>query len=97
MVTDGRTKVDGAQCIPYRIDVRYPEAEELVLQAPPNRHTPACLYEAFAPAEAKRLADRLESDNTPKHGRWLNMAEIEWRVPGRLCWDRHVLDRETLR
>src|SRR6266699_1175572 len=61
----------------------------------PNTHTPASLYEAFAPAEAKRLADRLEIHYTPKHGSWLNMAEIELAVLAGQCLDRRLADRPT--
>ena len=97
-VTDRRTKGDWAQCIQYVVDVRYPEAQRIVLvQDNLNTHTPASLYEVFAPAEAKRLADRLEIHYTPKHGSWLNMAEIELRILGRQCLDRRIPDQETLR
>ena len=60
------------------MDVHYPDAETIVLVMDNlNTHSPASLYEAFPPAEAKRLADKLEIHHTPKHGSWLNMAEIE--------------------
>jgi DDE superfamily endonuclease len=62
----------------------------------PNTHTPASLYQAFPPAEAKRLADRLELHYTPKHGSWLNMAEIELAVLAGQCLDRRLADRATL-
>jgi hypothetical protein len=61
-----------------------------------NTHTPASLYEAFAPAEAKRLADKLELHYTPKHGSWLNMAEIELAMLAGQCLDRRLADRATL-
>jgi len=61
-----------------------------------NTHTPASLYEAFPPAEAKRLADRLEIHYTPKHGSWLNMAEIELSVLAEQCLDRRLADQATL-
>jgi hypothetical protein len=61
-----------------------------------NTHTPASLYEAFDPAEARRLAEKLEIHYTPKHGSWLNMAEIELSVLSRQCLDRRVADFETL-
>ena len=61
-----------------------------------NTHTRGSLYEAFPPAEAKRLADKLEIHYTPKHGSWLNMAEIELSVLGRQCLDRRIPDTETL-
>jgi hypothetical protein len=62
----------------------------------PNTHTPASLSAAFAPAEAKRLADRLELPSTPKHGSWLNMAEIELSVLSEQCLDRRLADQATL-
>jgi DDE superfamily endonuclease len=62
----------------------------------PNTHTPASLSAAFEPAEAKRLADRLELHSTPKHGSWLNMAEIELSVLSEQCLDRRLADRATL-
>jgi DDE superfamily endonuclease len=74
-----------------------PDAEQIVLvQDNLNTHTPASLYEAFAPAEAKRLADRLELHYTPKHGSWLNMAEIELAMLAGQCLDRRLADRATL-
>jgi DDE superfamily endonuclease len=79
------------------LDVHYPDAEQVVLvQDNLNTHTPASLYEAFAPAEAKRLADRLEIHYTPKHGSWLNMAEIELAVLAGQCLDRRLADQATL-
>ena len=76
MVSDRRTRIDWAHCIQELVDVHYPDAEKIVLvQDNLNTHTPASLYEAFPPAEAKRLADKLELHYTPKHGSWLNMAE----------------------
>jgi hypothetical protein len=62
----------------------------------PNTHTPASLYEAFPPAEARRLADRLELHYTPKHGSWLNMAEIELAMLAQQCLDRRLADRAAL-
>ena len=96
-VTEQRTKVDWAHQIKELVDERYPEAERIVLVMDNlNTHTPASLYEAFPPAEAKRLADKLEIHYTPKHGSWLNMAEIELSVLSRQCLDRRVPDFETL-
>lgn len=96
-VTERRTKADWAQQIQDLVDVRYPEAERIVLVMDNlNTHTPASLYAAFPPAEAKRLADKLEIHYTPKHGSWLNMAEIELSVLSRQCLDRRVPDRATL-
>jgi hypothetical protein len=96
-VSDRRTRIDWAHCIKDLVDVHYPDAEQIVLvQDNLNTHTPASLYEAFAPAEAKRLADRLELHYTPKHGSWLNMAEIELAVLATQCLDRRLADRATL-
>jgi hypothetical protein len=61
-----------------------------------NTHSPGSLYEAFPPAEAKRLADKLELHYTPKHGSWLNIAEIELSVLARQCLNRRIPDREAL-
>jgi DDE superfamily endonuclease len=96
-VTDQRTKVDWAQQIKNLVDVRYPAAERIVLVMDNlNTHSPASLYEVFPPAEAKRLADKLEIHYTPKHGSWLNMAEIELSVLSRQCLDQRVPDVTTL-
>ncbi len=96
-VSDRRTRLDWAHCIRELVDVHYPEAEKIVLvQDNLNTHTPASLYAAFPPAEAKRLADKLEIHYTPKHGSWLNMAEIELSVLAGQCLDRRVPDRATL-
>ena len=97
LVSDRRTRVDWARCIKELVDVHYPDADTIVLvQDNLNTHTPASLYEAFPPAEAKRLADKLELHYTPKHGSWLNMAEIELGVLAGQCLDRRLPDRETL-
>jgi hypothetical protein len=96
-VSDRRTRLDYAHVIKDLVDVQYPEAEVIVLvQDNLNTHTPAALYEAFEPAEAKRLADKLEVHYTPKHGSWLNMAEIELHVLAEQCLDRRLPDRATL-
>lgn len=93
-----RTKVDWAQQIKKLVDERYPKAERIVLVMDNlNTHTPASLYEAFEPAEARRLADKLEIHYTPKHGSWLNMAEIELSVLSWQCLHRRVADLETLK
>ena len=85
-VTDRRTSVDFAHIIKTLVDEQFPNAEKIVLVLDNlNTHTPASLYQAFAPAEAKRLADKLEVHYTPKHGSWLNMAEIEFSVLARQC------------
>ena len=90
-VTARRTKKDWAAVVKELVDEMYPRAEKIVLVMDNlNTHTPASLYEAFAPAEAKRIADKLEIHYTPKHGSWLNMAEIELGILGRQCLDRRI-------
>jgi DDE superfamily endonuclease len=97
MVSARRTRIDWAHCVKDLLEVHYPDAERVVLvQDNLNTHTPASLYEAFEPATAKRLADRLELHYTPKHGSWLNMAEIELAVLAGQCLDRRLADRATL-
>jgi len=97
VVSDRRTRLDFAHVIKELVDVHYPDAEVIVLVMDNlNTHTPASLYEAFPPAEAKRLADKLEIHYTPKHGSWLNMAEIELGVLAAQCLDRRLPDRATL-
>jgi hypothetical protein len=92
-----RTRLDFAHCIQELVDVHYPEADVIVLVMDNlNTHTPASLYEAFPAAEAKRLADKLEIHYTPKHGSWLDMAEIELSALARQCLDRRLGDRATL-
>jgi hypothetical protein len=96
-VSEQRTRIDFAHCIKELVDLHYPQAERLVLVLDQlNTHSPASLYQAFPPAEAKRLADRLEIHYTPKHGSWLNMAEIELSVLQRQCLDRRLGDREMM-
>jgi hypothetical protein len=96
-VTERRTKLDWAHQIKDLVDARYPDAERIVLVLDNlNTHTPASLYEAFAPAEAKRLADKLEIHYTPKHGSWLNIAESELSVLSRQCLNRRLPDLATL-
>jgi hypothetical protein len=96
-VTERRTRTDWAHQIKELVDVRYPEAQRIVLVMDNlNTHTPASLYEAFEPKEARRLANKLEIHHTPKHGSWLNMAEIELSVLSRQCLDRRVPDFEAL-
>lgn len=97
-VTEHRTKQDYAECLRKLSDELYPDAEKIVVvQDNLNTHSPASLYEAFAPAEAKRLADRFEFHYTPKHGSWLNMAEIEFSILGRQCLARRIDNLDALR
>ncbi len=100
-VTARRTKKDYALCLRKIADQIYPDAHVIVLvQDNLNTHCPASLYEAFEPAEARRLMNRFEVHYTPKHGSWLDMAEIELGILGRQCLARRIdnitdLRRET--
>ena len=97
VVSDRRTRLDWAACVRDLLAVHYPTVERVVLVMDTlNIHSPASLYEAFPAAEAKRLADRLEIHYTPKHGSWLNMAEIELGILQRQCLDRRLGDQATL-
>lgn len=97
-VTEHRTRIEWAQAVRELVDEGYPQADKIVLVMDQlNTHGPASLYEAFHPTEAKRIADKLEIHHTPKHGSWLNMAEIELAVLGRQCLDRRIENTETLR
>jgi hypothetical protein len=97
-VTDRRTKKDYAECLRKLSDEVYPDAERIVLvQDNLNTHSPASLYEAFAPAEAQRLAERFEFHYTPKHGSWLDMAEIELGILGRQCLSQRIDNIKDLR
>ncbi len=92
-VTDRRTKRDWAACIRELVDVHYPAAKRIRLVLDNlNTHTGASLYEAFSPAEARRLLDRLEFHHTPKHASWLNMAEIEIGIVSRQCLGGRIDD-----
>lgn len=85
-ITESRTRIDWANFIKEMLDERYPIAEKVVLVMDNlNTHDTASLYQAFTPEEARRLADRLEIHYTPKHGSWLNIAEIELSVLKRQC------------
>ena len=90
-VTTRRTRLDYAACIKDLVDVHYPWVEKILLvQDNLNTHSGGSLYERFAPAEARRLLDRIEFHYTPKHGSWLNMAETEIGIMGRQCLDRRL-------
>jgi len=96
-LSDRRIRIDFAQCIKELADVHYPAAERIVLVLDQrNTHSLASLYQAFPPAEAKRLADRLEIHYTPNHGSWLNMAEIELSILARQCLNRRLADRAMM-
>ena len=97
-VTDRRTKADWARVVKQLVDEDYPHKDRIVLVMDNlNTHHPASLYEAFEPAEARRIAERLEVHYTPKHGSWLDMAEIEIGVMARQCLDRRIPDQSALR
>lgn len=97
-VTDRRTKVDFARVIRELVDVQYPTAEKIVLVMDNlNTHKLSSLYEAFEPAEARRLVERLEVHHTPRHGSWLNMAETELSALTKQCLDRRIGEAEELR
>jgi hypothetical protein len=96
-VTDRRTHQDFAEILRRLSDEDYPEADIVVLVTDNlNTHSPACLYERFEPAEARRLAQRFEWHYTPEHGSWLNMAEIELSVLSRQCLARRIPNKKTL-
>ncbi|MBN1507563.1 MAG: transposase [Sedimentisphaerales bacterium] len=97
-MTDRRAKKDYAQCLRKLSDQMYPDAEVVVVvQDNLNTHSPASPYEAFEPAEAKRLAERFEFHYTPKHGSWLDMAEIELGILGRQCLSQRIDNIDELR
>ena len=91
------TAVDYAQVLMELSDIHFPKAKKIrLVQDNLNTHTKAALYEAFPPAEARRLAERFEWHYTPKHGSWLNMAESELSVVARQCLDPRIPDKATL-
>lgn len=97
-VTEQRRRSDWAHFVRDLLDVRYPDAERVVLVMDQlNTHALASLYEAFPPEQAKRLAERVELHHTPKHGSWLNIAEIEFSTLARQCLARRVASHDTLR
>ena len=96
-VTDQRTRKDWAHAMQNLSDVIYPQAEKIVIVMDNlNTHSPASFYETFEPEEARRLVNRFEFHYTPKHGSWLNMAEIELGVLIRQCLTRRIADKTTL-
>jgi DDE superfamily endonuclease len=96
-VTARRTAVDYAHALKDLADKHFPEARKIVLvQDNLNTHKPASLYEAFPPAEARRLVERFEWHYSPKHGSWLNMAESELAVLSNQCLDRRIPDQKAL-
>lgn len=97
-VTDYRTQIDYAQQMKYLVDECYPQAKQIqVVQDNLNTHIRASVYKAFPPVEARRILDKLAFHYTPKHGSWLNMAEIELSVLARQCLDRRIAHKEVLK
>ena len=97
-VTERRTRIDWAVAMRELSDQHYPTAERItVVLDNLNTHGPASFYEAFTPEEARRLTERFEFHYTPKHGSWLNIAEIEFSVLSRQCLDQRIGEAETLR
>ena len=97
-VTAQRTSKDFAQQMKALVDTHFPDAEGIaVVLDNLSTHSPAALYQTFPPAEAFRLFKRLEFHYTPKHGSWLNMAELEFSVLDRQCLDRRLSDLDSLR
>jgi hypothetical protein len=96
-ITEQRTRIDFAHQMKWLVDVAYPQAEVIrVVLDNLNTHKAASLYAAFAPEEARRIVKKLEFHYTPKHGSWLNMAEIELSVLQRQCLARRIADESTL-
>ena len=96
-VTDHRKKVDFANCMKFLVEQSHLDAEMIyVVQDNLNTHKPASLYEAFPPQEARRLLNRIKFVYTPKHGSWLNMAEIELNVLNSQCLDRRIAEKAYL-
>jgi hypothetical protein len=97
-VTARRTKLDFARQMKELVDVHFPATEKITLVMDNlNTHKMSCLYEAFEPAEARRIIEKIEVVHTPKHGSWLNMAECELSVLEKQCLDDRIGDEETLR
>ena len=97
-VTDRHTALDYAQVLKELSDTHFPGSAKIVLvQDNLNTHKPASLYEAFPPAEARRLVERFEWHYTPKHGSWLDMAESELGVLFSQCLDRRIPDQQVLK
>ena len=97
-VTNQRTAIDFAYCMKDLVDVFFPSAKMIrVVLDNLNTHTPASLYRAFPPAEARRILSKLKFHYTPKHGSWLNMVEIEFSVLSRQCLNRRIPNQEIMK
>jgi hypothetical protein len=96
-VTERRTAKDFAEVLRWLVEELHPDARKVVLVTDNlNTHGPGCLYEALEPARARRIAEKLEWHYTPRHGSWLNMAEIELAVLSKQCLGRRIGSREEL-
>jgi len=96
-VTSRKTKSDWAHAIRELVDVRFPQARKIVLVMDNlNTHSPSSLYETFAPEEARKIVEKLEIHSTPKHGSWLNVAEIMIGIMNRQCLDRRIGEAKTV-
>ena len=97
-VREHRTALDWAEEIKYLVDEMYPDAEKIILVMDNlNTHKPASLYKKYKPEEARRIIKKLEIHYTPKHGSWLDIAEIELNVMTRQCLSRRIADIDSLR
>ena len=97
-VREHRTAIDWAEEIKYLVDERYPDAQKIILVMDNlNTHKPASLYKVFPPEEARRIIKKLEIHYTPKHGSWLNIAEIELNVMTSQCLSRRIASIDVLR
>lgn len=97
-VREHRTAIDWAEEIKYLVDERYPDAQKIILVMDNlNTHKPASLYKVFPPEEARRIIKKLEIHYTPKHGSWLNIAEIELNVMTRQCLSQRIASIDVLR
>jgi transposase len=96
-VTDQRKKVDFAECMKELVDIHFPDVEVIrVVLDNLNIHSPSSLYEAFPAEEARRILRKIEFHFTPKHGSWLNMAEIELAILSRQCLKQRLPNQQTL-
>lgn len=97
-VTEGKTRLDWAHQVRELLQVHYPHAQHIhLVQDNLNTHNGASLYEAFAPEDARRMLRKIEFHYTPKHGSWLNVAEIELSILSRQCLDRRIAESDQLR
>ncbi len=97
-VTDHHKREDWAECMKDLVDIYFPKAKKIILvEDNLNTHDPASLYKRFKPSEAKRIWDKIDFHFTPKHGSWLNMAEIAFSILFRECLNRRIPDQDSLK